>query len=157
MLAKNLAAPDTANAGWVELVAQLAAARGDRELYDRIAAVARATRRDELRDALVTGLGKFGPDFAERGVATFVDGSLPPGAGWEVVHGYFERPATRGAAWKATRDHLPAILGQLAGTQARRVIEATGSLCDRAQRAEVAAAFASRVAGITDGQLVLDR
>ncbi|HEY4179055.1 MAG TPA: hypothetical protein VGM90_19550, partial [Kofleriaceae bacterium] len=144
---------DAARPGWLELVLSIAAPAGDRAFYDRITAAYASTKRDDLREALSTGLGSFGATFAKPTIEAVARGDLP----WAAAAGYFEHPATRLAAWRAMRDHLGEIMARSTGDDAAKVVEAVATICDATSRAQIAAAFEPRIAAIPDGRHVLDR
>jgi alanyl aminopeptidase len=156
LLDVELAHLDLANAGWTGLALDVAAPAGDRALFDRVLDAARHTNREDLRDALLEGLGRFGPRFADRAVAAFAAGDLPTTEAWPMVHGYFERATTRAAAWRAVRDHVDAIFARLSGSDTARVLRDAASLCDPAIRADLAKTLTPRASGITDGAHTLE-
>jgi len=153
---RELAALDVASSGWLSLALEVAGRSGDRALFDRVLAAARRAKRDDVRDTLLEGLGQFGPRFAERAVAAFTAGELPAEAAWPMVRGYFARAPTRAAGWRAVRDHAAAVLAQLSGGEASRVVQAAATLCDPQLRDEVATTFQPHVGEITDGRRILD-
>jgi hypothetical protein len=107
-------------------------------------------------EVAAASLARFGPALAESALA-LVTGELPTETTWPIVSRYFERPATRHAAWVATRARIPELLAHLTSAQAGELVEATGALCDATSRAEVAAAFEPQLAKILEGKRHLDR
>lgn len=109
----------------------LAAPQGGDKLFTRIADRAK-TVDEELRDSYYEALGQFGP--AQTRLAADLLASTPdalPG-----VEAFFARPATAHAMWQALQAKR-AVLKQ----HADELAEATETLCDKASRDQVAAAF----------------
>jgi alanyl aminopeptidase len=138
MLAKDAPTP--------ELVA---AAAPDRAVIERLARQAELVpaRRDDLIDALAAGP----PQVADLVVDLVAVRNLPA---WAAIERYFERGATRTAAWTALRGKLADVLGKLQPSERGDVIDATAMLCDGA--ADVRAAFEPHLAEIPDGRRRLD-
>jgi len=129
----------------------VAAAGGDRALFDRIAALA-------ARDPAWTSepLGAFGPALAPA-VVDLALGTLPSSATVPVIDAYFRRTATRASIWAAVRARLPQLLAHLESSDAAMLVDATGALCDAASRAELVVALEPELARIPDGREHLDR
>ncbi|MGN6109941.1 MAG: M1 family aminopeptidase [Kofleriaceae bacterium] len=127
--------------------------------FDRITAAALATSDAAHRERWLVGLAVADPALAPRLVALVLDRGdrIDPDEVWPVVAPLFERAASRPAAWRAVRDALPRILDPLTPTERAELVDATGALCEPAERAEVAAAFAPRLAEIRDGERRLAR
>lgn len=127
--------------------------------FDRITVAALATSDAAHRERWLVGLATADPALAPRLVALVLDGGdrMDPGDAWPVVAALFERAASRPAAWRAVRDALPRILDPLTPTERAELVDATGALCEPAELAEVAAAFAPQLAGIRDGERRLAR
>jgi hypothetical protein len=126
-----------------EFALALAAPRGGRGLFDRLVAAA-AAAGDDHQDTWLEDLGAFGPELAPRLVDLLDDPRFRPSQVWSGIAALLARTGTRGAAWDAVRDRLPKLFAQL-GDDLAPVIDATGSLCDPAARAQVAAAFAPKL------------
>jgi hypothetical protein len=102
-------------------------------------------------------LGVFPAPFAERTATLAVDrAELAIEPIWSALERYFERPATRGAAWAALRARLDTFI-RGAPDAAAEMIGATGMLCTAAARDEVAKAFEPHLASIAGGRTRLDR
>jgi alanyl aminopeptidase len=99
--------------------------------------VAHAPKDIEPDPAIVWAAGQDDPARAlERWLAT-------PDAPTDWL-AEFERSSTRAAAWQATSAHLTDVIARL-GPDAFDLLDATASLCDANARAQLAAAFESRV------------
>jgi hypothetical protein len=120
-------------------VVAAAAAKGGADLFDRIVTTARSAR--EQRDWLEL-LGEFPAAFAEPTAALIEKTELPIAGIWSAVERFFERRATRSAAWRAVRPRLDAFAKRM---PAADLLEPLGRLCSKPERDEVAAAFATRV------------
>ncbi|HEY1813935.1 MAG TPA: M1 family metallopeptidase [Kofleriaceae bacterium] len=129
----------------------VAAAAGDRALFDRIAALA---SRDP--DWTPDPLEMFGPELAPAAVELAL-GPLPSAQSVAVVSAYLHRATTRAAMWAALRPKIPALLAHIEASDAVTLLDATGALCSATLRAEVSAAFEPELAHIPDGRDHLDR
>jgi Peptidase family M1 domain len=129
----------------------VAAAGGDRAMFDRIAALA-------TRDPSWTAepLGAFGPAVAPAAVELAL-GALPSSATMPAITAYFRRPATRAAIWAAVRARLPELLAHVTPPDASDLLDATRSLCDASSRAELVAAFEPNATRIPEGHEHLAR
>ena len=153
-----LAAGGRSRIGELAVAVALAAPAGGGALFDRLVAAAAAAADDPARrDVLLEAAGTFGPELASRAVALALDGRFPPDAAVAGVAAMLARPETRGAAWRAVRERLPELVPRLAVGGAKDLLEATGSLCDTAARAELARVVEPHLAGLGDGRRLLDR
>lgn len=126
-------------------------------LFDRVVDKARATTDRERRDRWLHLLGAFSAALAERTAALATDrAELPIEPIWAALEAYFERPAARGAAWRALRARLDTFIKR-APRNAHDMLGAVALLCDRNARDEVAAAFAPHLRVIDDGRVRLER
>ena len=122
------------------------AAQDGEPLFDRIVEKARATRDDDVRERWLSLLGAFPDAFAEPTAALAVDrAELPIHAVWSVLAGYFARPTSRVAAWRALHGHLNTFTKRLPD-RVTDFVEAAAGLCDSPSRSEVAKAFAGSAA-----------
>jgi cytosol alanyl aminopeptidase len=138
------------------IVVRLAAARDPGPLFEQIVQAA-ATASPPWRDHLLGSLGAFPGELAPRLVDVLLDPRFPPGEAWGALATMLHRPDAAGAAWQAIHARFASVLGRLAGRRLRGVLAATHGLCEPRARAEVAAAFAPRIAEIDDGRRALDR
>lgn len=128
------------------------AANPDHATFEKLAALARDPKADiEDREAAMVDLSAFRPSEIPNAVAELV-ALLPAREAWTTVGPYFERAATRNAAWAAVRDRVPELVAKMTSSQARDLIDATGALCDPASRAEVGATIEPLVARIREGK-----
>jgi len=144
----------------LEVALALAAPGGGRPLAERmIAAAAAAAGEPARRDALLEGLGAFGPELAPRAMEVALDRRFPADAAVAGIAGMLARSETRGAAWRAVRDRLPELLARLGGGTARvePLLEAAGSLCDGAARDELARGMGPHLAALEGGKRLLER
>jgi alanyl aminopeptidase len=128
------------------------AAGDDRAAFDKLAALA-ADKKSDARDDAADDLGWFGAAEAEPAAALAATLAHP----WAALEPYFERGATRTAAWAALKAHLAEILATASARAAGDVVDTMATLCDATLRAEVATAFAPHVAKIIDGKPRLER
>jgi hypothetical protein len=96
-------------------------------------------------------LSAFGPSEIPNAVAELA-ALLPAHDAWNTVGPYFDRAATRNAAWAAVRDRVAELVAKMTSPQARELIDATGVLCDPTSRAEVKATIEPLVARIREGK-----
>jgi hypothetical protein len=134
----------------------LVAISHDGKLFDRLATLARTSKDFGVRAAAFESLGLFGTDEVEHAIDIVLAADAPVAIAWPAIAGYFERAATRNAAWQALRARIPALLSRITGVEASMVVEVTASLCESTLRAEVAAAFEPHVGDIYDGRRILD-
>ncbi len=148
--AKQRAMRDLAR-GITPVASVVAAAGGDRAMFDRIAALA-------TRDPSWTAepLGAFGPAVAPAAVELAL-GALPSSATMPAITAYFRRPATRAVIWAAVRARLPELLAHVTPPDAADLLDATRSLCDASSRAELVTAFEPHVTRMPEGREHLDR
>lgn len=130
-------------------IVAIAAPEAGRALFDRLVAAAHAAHEPDLEP-----LGGFGPELAAVVVELAARGEFSVEVAWPAIAGYFDRAATRDAAWTAVRARLVQLSARMSGAQVADLIDATSSLC--AHRDEIAAAFAPRIGGIIDGKRHLD-
>ena len=143
--------------GTFELALAVAAPAGGAKLFDRVLARAKAEKDDDVADALVEGLGAFGPELAPRVVAVLLDPAqrIPPAL--DALTAMLSRASTRTAAWTAAHAQLPALFMRLGPIQDKQLVAAFGSLCDPAARTALAGELPANAAGITDGRATIDR
>ena len=139
------------------LLAAIAAPSGGGRLFDRMAKLAHTVTDDDVRFALVTGLGHFGSDLADRAAALVLDGTLAPQLAWLALRGYVERDQTRAAAWVAIAPRVGELIATLPASDTSELVESAAGLCGAAERDAVAATLEPHVADLTDGRRVLDR
>ena len=128
---------------------------GDRGTFDALVALAR-TPDDDRRDAAFDALGEFGQPLAASAIG-LVASDLAAKSTLAIAASYFERGATRSAAWTTVRTRLPELLAHLSGVEAGELIDDAASLCEPAARTEVAAAFEPHVGEIFDSRRRLAR
>jgi alanyl aminopeptidase len=139
-----------------QLVAAVAAHDGA-ELFERVRDKALATTSLAMKDRWLRLLGAFPAPFAERTAALVVErAELPFDLVWGGLAGYFQRPATRLAGWRALRRHLATFFKRGTGS-GPEMIDAAAALCDVTSRGEVAKAFEPHVAAIASGRARLER
>jgi alanyl aminopeptidase len=140
----------------IELLAAIAAPSGGPRLFDALVARAKAATDDDTRFALVSALGRFGPDLVDRAVSLVLDHALAPPLGWVAVRGYLERDATRAAAWVAIAPRAGELLAMLGPGDITELVESAGGLCSTAERDAVASTLEPHVGDIPDGRHALD-
>lgn len=110
-------------------------AGANRATLDKILAIARDPKTDfDQREAAIADLSAFGLAEVPAAVDALLQ-ILPQRDAWTSVGPYFDRAATRAAAWTAVRAHLPELLAKLSPSQAGDLVDSTASLCDAKARA----------------------
>ncbi|MEO8842479.1 MAG: M1 family metallopeptidase [Kofleriaceae bacterium] len=128
------------------------AAEPDHAAFEQLAKLAHDPKGDlDQRAAAMVDLSAFGPSEIPNAVAELAT-LLPAHDAWSAVGPYFDRAATRNAAWAAVRDRAPELFAKMTSPQARDLIDATGALCDPTSRAEVRATIEPLIARIREGQ-----
>lgn len=131
-------------------VLRVAAARGDRALFDELLAAARATPDRRHRGRLLNALAWFAdPALAALARATLTDASFDLREARPIVFVQLSRRPTRAAAWAWLRDALPGLLARMRQDEAAGMIGAVATgVCTPEQRAEAAALLTPLTAGI---------
>lgn len=138
-------------------VLRVAAARGDRALFDAMLEAARATPDRRHRGLLLTALGWFvEPALAVAARAVLIDPAVDLRESRTIVYVQLARRATRAAAWAWLRDALPGLLARMRADEAAGMIGAVaGSVCTPATRSEAAALLTPLTAGIAGAEHAL--
>jgi alanyl aminopeptidase len=121
----------------------VAIAAPDRATRERIAKLAIDHQDPDALDSLAAG----GPDDVDPAIDLI---TVHGQEAWSTVAAYFDRAATRTAAWTALRARLGPVLDKLPVAERADVIDAAATLCDGA--ADVRAAFEPHLADIPDGR-----
>ncbi len=128
------------------------AAGADHATFVALAKLAHDAKIDsDIRELAMADLSTFGPAEVGNAVAELLT-LLPDRSAWSAVGPYFDRGATRTAAWHAVRDRASALFAKLSPSQAGDLLDATASLCDATARTELVAVFTPRVTKILDGK-----
>jgi len=126
----------------------------DRAAFERLVTLAHDTKDPDTRDSAVDALGWFAAPEAEAAVALVA--TLPAPVAWQAIEPYFERGATRSAAWTALRTRLGELIANLTPVRAGDIVDTMAELCDATSRAEVAKLFGPLVPRIVEGHARLD-
>jgi hypothetical protein len=140
----------TAGVVSLPLVAIVAPSGGDK-LFKRIADRA-TTWTGEDREAFYEALGLFGPAQAPLVVALLGDASITLDHAWIPFARMLEKPATRAATWRALKPALPALVKRLGHDETGDLVDALASLCEKADRDEVASSVPGQIATIEGGK-----
>jgi alanyl aminopeptidase len=138
-----------------ELVSPLlsvAAAHGDRDLFEamRDALLASDRRFDQSR--LLSALGGFtDPALLGEGFALVLDGRLDPRLAFEVVSSAAATETGREAAWRFTVANLAALEARLSTAQLSRLASVAAGFCDEAHRGEAESALRELATRVTGG------
>lgn len=120
-----------------QLVA-LASVHGGDKLFDRIVARAAVLKDDDVRDNWIESLGELGVAQVPKAVALVIKSDLDPETTWLAVARFFERPATRVAAWRAVKAELSALRRRLGAEEWHDAMASFAHMCDRGSRDEIA-------------------
>jgi alanyl aminopeptidase len=145
--------PTAVDADVVGAVLQIAAARGDARLWDRLSAELRKSKDDVRTRHLVTALAAFrDPALLEKSLALFLDEGVDPRVGWRLLL-QDERNADVLLAFVEKR--YDAVLARFPDEIRGDVPAFTGGFCDEAHRAEIDAFFRDKVRDLTGGPRTL--
>jgi hypothetical protein len=130
------------------LVLRGAASRGDRRLFDRMAALARAEKDARRRDDVLTALAAFrDPALARAALDLFFDAALDPRVGIRLF--WYQERANRAVFWSFLKERFDALMERLPGESRPFVLSLAGHFCDEASRAEVESFLRDRAPKIT--------
>lgn len=119
----------------------LGSAHGGDKLFDRIVARAQLLKDDEVRDTWIEVLGEFPVAQVPKAVALVVSGDLPVVTTWPAVARFFERPATRDAAWRAVKANAAGLRQRMSPDEQHELMLSVAHVCDKGSRAEVSTVF----------------
>jgi len=119
----------------------LGAVHGGDKLFDRIVARAQLLKDDEVRDTWIEVLGEFPVTQVPKAVALVVSGDLPVVTTWPAVARFFQRPATRDAAWRAVKANLPALRQRMSPDEQHELMQSVAYVCDKGSRDDISTAF----------------
>jgi len=137
-------------------VLQTAAATGDRALFDRYLAAAKATTDRRQREHLLSALGSFhDPSIAKAGMELALTGPFDFREAESLLFRPMSFPATRALPFEFVKANYDALLKRIPRSgafDAAAALPFTGTaFCDERSRAEVEGFFASRVSTMTGG------
>jgi alanyl aminopeptidase len=134
----------------VDLVLGIAAAHGDRALFDRLRAELARSSDDGRRRHLIDALASFrDPALVRDSLALALSEDLDPRLSIRL---FFQDPRMLGVTYDFVKDRFDAILARLPG-ELRGFTPRVGSgFCDEARRADVDAFFKPRIAELTGGR-----
>lgn len=136
----------------VDTVLWVTATTGDRQLFDRLLASARATPDLRLRRRLLRTLGAFrDPALTAAARDVIVAPDLDQRESLAILYVQLSVYHTRDDAWSWTRAHLPALLSEMRDDEAGAFIGGLAEVyCDRTHRAE-ASTWLTPFAASVDG------
>jgi alanyl aminopeptidase len=142
----------------VDRVLEIAAQHGDRPLYDKWLAAAKAEKDRAERRRLLGALSSFrDPAVVSDALAVTLTDAFDPREGMTLFWGATREPATRKLAWKFMLDHFDALVQKLPRDYASRFPFAASGICDDAMAPEVKSFFAERSKKFQGGPRNLDQ
>ena len=150
---KPTVAPDL-----IDDVLRTAARRGDRALFDRILAAARAERGHRERARLLRALGAFrAPELARAALDLLLDKDFDPRESTAIAWGLLGDEDTAQMAYDFLKASFEAVAARRTSEEAGYLLGAGAVFCDEAHRADVAASFGERAKKVDGGPQVLAR
>jgi alanyl aminopeptidase len=140
-----IADPAAIDGELVDTVLAVAAAGGDRALWDAVLAAARATTSMKLRDRLLGTLGAFrDPALVEATLALTMDPTLPAHETADLLFDTAGRRTTAPIAYHFVRANWDALVARWPADSGSGLVYVGAWTCDPALRDDVATFFAGR-------------
>ena len=140
----------------VETVLQAAARRGDRKLFDRLAAAVPGARDRRERRALYLALGSFeAPEIASAALALVLDPAHEYREVSQILWSVSNTPRGGALAYAFMTANFDALVARAPRDAAAFYPRIGGSFCSAARRAEVEDFFRDRAARYTGGPRIL--
>ncbi len=144
------------DASLVPTVLNLAAKTGGPALYARYLGAARAAKSPEEFLNFLFGLVAFSePDLVQRTLEIAVSPEVRSQDSPFLLVALLNRSVTRKQAWNWIKQHWPEVQARFTISSGSRVVAATGSFCDRADRDDVQGFFATHPVQSSDRTLSL--
>ena len=137
-------------------VLDVAAHHGDRELFDRFLAAARAAKVRRDRQRLLDALGAFpDPALVKQGFALFLGNEFDSRESSRTVYSAVRQPDSRQLVWDFFKENYDAIVAKTPREVTGTLPEVGDGFCDSAHRKELESFFQGRVEKLPGGPRVL--
>jgi alanyl aminopeptidase len=147
--------PRVIDADAIDTVLPIAAARGDRALFDRFHAELSATKDDTRRAHLLGAMASFrDPSVVRASLALFLSGELDPR---EAVILLEQDSRMNEVVFGFVRDNFDRIVEKMPADTAMMLPGVVSRFCDEAHRREVLAFFAGKIERISGGPRALSQ
>ena len=134
----------------------VAAAYGDRMLWNELHKAARAERDHTERSRLINAMASFAdPDIARAGMGLILKGEFPVSEAMPLFWGPLAYSTTRHLPLEYVKRNFDALVGRLPREAGAGLARVGGSLCTAAAHADVEAFFSGRSTRYTGGPRVL--
>ena len=148
-----LADRSAVSAELVGTVLDLAARQGDRALFDKLRAAAKATRERPDRMRMLTALGGFrDPALAKEADALILSEEFDPRETYSSLFEQGAHPATRAVAWDFIKAHYDALVKRLPRDSTSPFPMVPATFCDEEHEAEVRDFFKDRAPKVANGE-----
>ncbi len=130
--------------------------RGDRALFDRLVALAKAEKDSRRREVLIRSLGTFQtPDLTRASVALFIDGTFDVREGMGII--WSQPEDNRADLWAAVLERFDAFMARMPEDLRPYVTYAAEGFCDEADRVKVDTFLRPRASAVTGMPRLLDQ
>jgi alanyl aminopeptidase len=142
----------------VGLVLRIAARNGDRALFDRFRAAAKAETERKERNLLLGAMAGFrDPEIVKAAMAIALTDELEARDSIGLVWGAFGNEETRELAYQFVKTNLDALLAKLPRNSGAGFIGIATSFCDEAHRDDTAAFFKDKAPTYLGGERAMAR
>lgn len=132
----------------VGMVLRAAASRGDRKLFDRFVAAAKAEKDARRIQHLMVALAGFtDPEIVKASLALSVDGSFDPRSSLALL--WAQRPTSRGIVWDFVKANMDKLMEKVPEGARDFVFGIPSEFCDEPHRADVESFLKDRAAKVT--------
>jgi alanyl aminopeptidase len=130
----------------VDTVLALAARRGDRALFDRMLAEAKAEKDAERREQILSAMGRFrDPAIATVALDLGISGAFDVREAFGLMLGPLTGRETREVAWRWTQAHIDPLVAAVPVLARGYIPWVAAGFCDAEHRAQAEAFFRPRV------------
>lgn len=138
----------------VDMVLRLAALRGDKKLYDRLVAAAKAEKDGRRQQKLMVALAGFSdPEIVKASLGLVLDGSFDPRSSLALL--WAQRNASRAVVWDFVKGNYDKLTEALPTDLRSFVFSLPQAFCDEPHRADVEAFLKDRAPKITGAPRML--
>jgi alanyl aminopeptidase len=131
----------------VETVLRIAAARGDRRLFDRLVSMVKAERDTKRRNRLLAGLAGFrDPALVRASLSLYLADDMDAREGITLLFG--QDLHNRQVTWDFVKEHYDALIAKLPD-EMQPGLFSVADFCDEAHLAEVRSFFGARAGKVT--------
>lgn len=136
----------------VGVMLAVAARNGDRALFERLVAAAKAEREIKDRRTLISALGAFrDPALVKASLALALGDEFEARDSISLVFGAFYQEQTRELAWEFLKANFDKLLARLSRDSGAGFLRLAGLFCDAAHRDDAAAFFKDRAPSYLGG------